>query len=75
MSKHKDFVEQKTILEEMVEKRGHICLFSEIPLRINPIERNWCHSKKEARKYANGNIVRLRQIIPNALKSVSIELI
>ena len=34
LSKHNDFVQQKTLLEERVEARGHtcICLFSEISL-------------------------------------------
>ena len=76
LSKHKDFMEQKTILEEKVEQRGHICLFfPKFHCELNPIECNWCHSKKEARKYANGSIVRLRQIVPSALDSVSIELV
>ena len=74
LSKHKDFVEQKTILEEMVEKRGHICLFfPKFHCELNPIERNWCHSKKEARKYANGNIDydRLFQMLLTVLASNS----
>lgn len=57
LSKHKDFMEQKTILQETVEKRGNICLFfPKFHYELNPIECNWCHSKKEPRKYANGSI-------------------
>ena len=56
-----DFTNQPTILEELVQRRGHICLYlPKYHCELNPIERNWCHAKKISRQYVNGSIVRLR---------------
>ena len=33
----------------------------------------WCQSKKYTREHANGSIVRLRQIVPEGLDSVTLE--
>ncbi len=73
---HPDFKEQKTLLEEFVEGRGHLCLYyPKFHCELSPIERVWCHSKKHTRAYANGFIVRLRKIVPEGLDSVSTETI
>lgn len=64
------------IVEEMITGRGHMCLF--IPrfhCELNPIERCWCHAKKFTRVYSNGSIVRLQNIIPKGLASVSTNMI
>ena len=42
-----DFKASKTILEEYIEMRGHLCLY--IPkyhCELSPIERVWCFAKK-----------------------------
>ena len=42
-----DFKEQKTILEEYIEQRGHLCIYyPKFHCELSPIERVWCQSKK-----------------------------
>ena len=41
---------------------------------LNPIECNWRHAKREARKFVNGRIDRLREVVPKTLDSVSTNL-
>ena len=71
---YSDFKNQKTILEEFIERRGHLCIFyPKFHCELSPIERVWCHSKKHTRAYANGSIIRLRQLVPEGLNSVTTE--
>ena len=71
-----DFKNQKTILEEYIEGRGHLCLFyPKFHCELSPIERVWCHSKKHIRAYANDSIIHLRQLVPEGLNSVTTEMI
>lgn len=50
-----DFQRQKTILEQYIESRGHICLYyPKFHCELSPIERVWCQSKKHTRAYADG---------------------
>ena len=75
LGSHPDFSSQTTIVEEVVQNRGHICLFyPKYHCELNPIERNWCHAKRVAWQYVNGSIVKLRQIVPSSLDSVSVEM-
>ena len=75
LSNHEDFKTQKTIIEEQIQSRGHICVFfPKFHCKLNPIEHNWCHAKKEARKYVNGSIVRLREVVPKSLDCVTNDL-
>ena len=47
LSSFEDFTTQKTILQDYVEKRGHICIFSpKYHCELNPIERVWCFAKR-----------------------------
>ena len=67
-----DFQQQKTLLEEYVQERGHICVFyPKFHCELSPIERVWCQSKKHTRAYADGTITRLRRIVPEGLVSVT----
>ena len=68
LSKHHDFTNQKTIIEELVEQRGHICIFFPKFHELNPIECNWCHAKREARKFVNGRIDWLREVVPKVTR-------
>ena len=69
-----DFKSQKTILEDYIEGRGHICMyFPKFHCELNPIERVWCQSKKYTRAYADGTIRKLRKIVPEGLDSVTLE--
>ena len=76
LKKFPDFTSDVPIVQEMIEERGHMCMF--IPkyhCELNPIERCWCHAKKLTRKRCNGSIVKLRKLVPEALASVTKELI
>ena len=56
-----DFKGQKTILENYIEGRGHICTFyPKFHCELSPIERE-------------GTITRLRKIVPQGLDSVTLE--
>ena len=73
---YSDFKNQKTLLEEYIEGRGHLCPFyPKFHCELSAIERVWCHSKKHTRAYANGSIIRLREIVPKGLDRVSTEMI
>ena len=73
---HEDFQQAKTLLEDLIEGRGHLCIFyPKYHCELSPIELVWCHAKKHTRAYANGSIVRLRQLVPEGLDNVSTELI
>ena len=74
LREYPDFNNQKTTLETYIEQRGHICLYyPKFHCELSPIERVWCQSKKFTQKHANGSIVRLRQIVPKGLDSVTVE--
>ena len=67
-----DFKEQKTILQEYIEQRGHICMYyPKFHCELSPIERVWCQSKKHTRAFADGTITRLQRIVPEGLDSVT----
>ena len=69
-----DFQQQKTILEDRVERRGHICLFyPKFHCELSPIERVWCQSKQYTRAHADGTITCLRDIVPEGLDSVTVD--
>ena len=56
-----DFKTKKSLLEEKVESRGHLCIFSpKFHCELNATEWVWCHAKKYSRAYANGTIAKLR---------------
>ena len=76
LNTYSDFSTQKNILQELVERKGHIlCMFfPKYHCELNPIERNWCHAKKQARQYVNGSIVKLREVVPRSLDSVTTEM-
>ena len=74
LKSYPDFQNQKTLLEDYIEQRGHLCLFyPKFHCELSPIERVWCESKKYTRAHANGTISRLRKIVPEGLDSVTVE--
>ena len=76
LAKFPDFRNPKTLLEELVERRGHICMFfPKFHCELNAIERCRCHEKKHTRQYANGSIVRLRKIVPESMNTCTPDLI
>ena len=75
LSKYPDFANSKTIVQEKIEARGHMCMFfPKFYCELNASERNWCHAKKYSRKYSNGSITTLRKIVPEALETCTPEL-
>ena len=49
LSKFDDFKNPKTLVEEKVENRGHLCnFFPKFHCELNAIERCWCHAKKHS---------------------------
>ena len=65
---HEDFQSIKTLVEELVESRFHICLFfPKFHCELNAIEQCWCHAKKYSRQYVNGSIIRPRKVVPQLL--------
>ena len=76
LAKFEDFKNPKTLVEEKVESRGHLCMFfPKFHCELNAIERCWCHAKKFYRAYANGTITRLRTIVPQVLHTCKPDLI
>ena len=73
---YQDFKNSKTILSELVENKGHKCVYiPKFHCEVNPIERCWCQAKKYTRAYANGSIVRLRKIVPEGLETATKDMI
>ena len=66
LSKYPDFANSKTVVQEKIEARGHMCMFfPKFHCELNVSERNWCHAKKHSRKYSK---------IPEALDTCTPEL-
>ena len=56
---HHDFCNAKTIIEEEIESRGHMCVFlPKFHCELNPIERVWCHAKKHVKAHNNGTVTK-----------------
>lgn len=67
-----DFQQQKGLLQEAIEERGHMTIFyPKFHCELNFIEYYWGAAKQYARKNCGYNIVALRAIVPLALESVS----
>ena len=76
LASHEDFANEKTVVEKVVEERGHICIFiPKFHCELNPIERVWCHAKKHVRANSNGTVPRLRKLVPESLSTVDVTLI
>ena len=76
LNKYEDFANKRSLLEEIVESRGHLCMFyPKYHCEFNPIERCWCHAKKHTRAHATGFMLRLRKTVHEGLDSCTPELI
>ena len=76
LSNHDDFVNEKTIVEHYIKRRGHVAIFvPKFHCELNPIERVWGQSKRYCRAYTNFTLPKLREILHPALDSVSVDLI
>ena len=63
---------QFSIIESFLTDKGHVALFlPKFHCELNPIERVWGEAKCYSRKYTNFTLQRLRNLLPDALDSVS----
>lgn len=71
-----DFASQKSILEETVEKMGHIIeKYPKFHCECNFIERYWGYSKRETRRRCRYTYADLLRTVPEVLNSVPITVI
>lgn len=69
-----DFIEQRTLVEELLEDLEHGCLFlPKCHCELNPIELVWSAAKRYCRKHCKYSLKALRATIPEALASVSLD--
>jgi transposase len=69
-----DFIEQRTLVEELLVDLGHGCLFlPKCHCEMNPIELVWSAAKRYCRKHCKYSLKALRATIPEALASVSLD--
>ena len=76
LAKFPDFRNPKTLLEELMERRGHIRMFSQsFIVNLMRLNSAGAMKRKHTRQYANGSIVRLRKIAPEAMNTSTPDLI
>lgn len=71
-----DLQAQKGLLQEAIEKRGHIAIFyPKFHCELNFVEYYWGSAKRYTRDNCGYNIAALRVIVPQTFELVSSELI
>ncbi|THH32729.1 hypothetical protein EUX98_g1481 [Antrodiella citrinella] len=71
-----DFEEQRSLVQEVIEAAGHMCLFlPKYHCELNPIEFFWGVVKRFLRENCDYTFNTLRENLPKALASVGVELI
>jgi hypothetical protein len=71
-----DFMEQKSLVQEVIEAAGHLCLFlPKFHCELNFIEFFWGMVKKFLRDHCNYTFNTLKENMPKALASVPLETI
>ena len=71
LSVQPDFLEQKSRLQEEIEKRGHLCLFfPKYHCELNCIEYRWGRAKWFTRKNCQYNWPSLIKTVPKALQEI-----
>jgi hypothetical protein len=71
-----DFLEQKSLIQEVIEKAGHLCIFlPKFHCELNFIEFFWGAVKRYLREHCNYTFETLKENMPKALASVSVETI
>jgi hypothetical protein len=72
LGKQDDFKQQKCLVEEFIEAKGHRCLFlPKFHCELNPIELAWSAAKRYCRCHCGYSITSLRENVPAALESVN----
>ena len=71
-----DFQEQKSLVQEVIEAAGHLCIFlPKFHCELNFIEFFWGAVKRYLREHCDYSFETLKENMPKALGSVSIETI
>ncbi|KAF7319820.1 hypothetical protein MKEN_00764700 [Mycena kentingensis (nom. inval.)] len=71
-----DFKEQKSLVQEVIEAAGHICIFlPKYHCEINFIEYFWGAVKRYLREHCDYTFATLKENLPKAMASISVELI
>jgi transposase len=74
MAAEPDFKEQKCLLQEWIERRGHICLFfPKFHPELNAIEMVWSSWKRMLRKLCDGSFESLGANVHIALRAIGLE--
>jgi transposase len=74
MAAQADFKEQKCLLQEWIERRGHICLFfPKFHPELNAIEMVWSSWKRMLRKLCDGTYESLRANVHIALRAIGLD--
>ncbi|KAJ3881314.1 hypothetical protein F5051DRAFT_437009 [Lentinula edodes] len=76
LSLQPDFQEQISLVQEVIEAAGHLCLFlPKFHCEINFIEYFWGAVKRYLREHCDYTFKTLRENMPKALASIQVELI
>lgn len=71
-----DFMEQKSLVQEVIEKAGHLCIFlPKFHCELNFIEFFWGAVKRYLREHCDYTFETLKENMPKALASVSVDTI
>jgi len=75
LGSHADFKCEKSRIEQfLVDEKGHIMyMLPKFHCELNPIERVWAQAKRYSKAYCKYSIKSLRNVIPPALDSVTLE--
>ena len=73
LTSQEDFLNQKPILQEVIESLGHkVIFYPKFHCELNYIEMYWGAAKRYTRQYCNYTWKGLQEIVPKALDSVSL---
>src|SRR6202050_2276727 len=73
---HSDFREQKSLVQEVIEAAGHICIFlPKFHCELNFIEFFWGAVKKYLQEHCDDTFNTLKTNLPKALDSVELKTI
>ncbi|EAU83213.1 hypothetical protein CC1G_11674 [Coprinopsis cinerea okayama7 len=76
LSEQEDFLNEKPLLQVIIERAGHKCYFlPKFHCELNPIEMQWGWVKGRYRALADGSWQRAKELVPALLDSIEIKTI
>ncbi|KAF9016275.1 hypothetical protein BDZ89DRAFT_920736, partial [Hymenopellis radicata] len=73
LSQQPDFKKEKPLLQVLIERRGHKCLFlPKFHCELNPIEMVWAQLKRRFRELADGTFPTAQRLVPECLDAISV---